>query len=428
MLGVNDLVQMVQLNFMVDIEFLMSNMHPQTKFDRIPILVIHGLRESAEELLLQAKRWPNITVDTPFMRDRFGVHHTKAMLLFFRDVVTGIESVQLVVMTANLVDQDWQVMTQGVYRSPKFEQTAPFENDLLMYLKGYKLSCLSPIISKLKLYDWSPCKAILIGSIPGYHRQSASAFSNWGIEKLAKTLRQHVYIPEHSLHSQLIIQCSSMPHSPERWFKEDICKSMSECKNQHITRTQQQSPRVCVVFPTTKTATDRHNSCPYKIQSAISFTGRDMSGDFLRFEKTSYEKNYKWFDPYLYDWKSQEAGRQFLMPHIKTYTRLYTDKNDKAFIAWHLLTSANLSRAAWGEYQKNRTQIYIKSFELGVFFCPSLWETDDHSAVYMVPSASIHDSTKPEDEDDDIKYVQVCLPYDVPLTPHPEPLQCFTRL
>lgn len=63
------------------------------------------------------------------------------------------------------------------------------------------------------------------------------------------------------------------------------------------------------------------------------------------------------------------------MPHIKTYTRIYHDEEkNKTLVAWHLLTSANLSRAAWGEYQKNKTQMYIKSFELGVFFCPSLWE------------------------------------------------------
>jgi tyrosyl-DNA phosphodiesterase-1 len=94
----------------------------------------------------------------------------------------------------------------------------------------------------------------------------------------------------------------------------------------------------------------------------------------LNFLIASYEKNHTWFDRYLYDWKSHDAGRQRLMPHIKTYTRLYQDTNGQSLIAWHLLTSANLSRAAWGDYQKNKTQIYVKSFELGVLFCPSLWE------------------------------------------------------
>lgn len=81
-----------------------------------------------------------------------------------------------------------------------------------------------------------------------------------------------------------------------------------------------------------------------------------------------------WLDPHLYDWKSQDSGRESLMPHIKTYTRTYSDEDNRTLIAWHLLTSSNLSRAAWGEYQKDKTQMYIKSYELGVLFCPSLWE------------------------------------------------------
>lgn len=38
---------------------------------------------------------------------------------------------------------------------------------------------------------------------------------------------------------------------------------------------------------------------------------------------------------------------------------------------WFLLTSANLSQAAWGVLQKNNSSLYIKSFELGVLFIPS---------------------------------------------------------
>lgn len=85
-----------------------------------------------------------------------------------------------------------------------------------------------------------------------------------------------------------------------------------------------------------------------------------------------------WLDKYLYDWKCHDEGRQNLMPHIKSYTRTYQDEQGRTLIAWHLLTSSNLSRAAWGEYQKNNTQIYIKSFELGVLFYPKLWEVSQN--------------------------------------------------
>lgn len=54
------------------------------------------------------------------------------------------------------------------------------------------------------------------------------------------------------------------------------------------------------------------------------------------------------------------------MPHIKTFAR-YNDQN----LAWFLLTSANLSKAAWGALQKNNSQLMIRSYELGVLFLPS---------------------------------------------------------
>lgn len=53
-------------------------MHPNVK-DNIPILIIHGLRESASQLENAAKRWTNIKVVTPHIKDRYGVHHSKVL-------------------------------------------------------------------------------------------------------------------------------------------------------------------------------------------------------------------------------------------------------------------------------------------------------------------------------------------------------------
>jgi Tyrosyl-DNA phosphodiesterase len=39
-------------------------------------------------------------------------------------------------------------------------------------------------------------------------------------------------------------------------------------------------------------------------------------------------------------------------------------------LEWFLLTSANLSQAAWGVAEKSGTQLYVKSFEMGVLFLP----------------------------------------------------------
>lgn len=60
--------------------------------------------------------------------------------------------------------------------------------------------------------------------------------------------------------------------------------------------------------------------------------------------------------------------RDRAMPHIKTYTRFSKSGN----LAWVLLGSHNLSKAAWGTLQKNKTQLMIRSYELSVLFIPSL--------------------------------------------------------
>ncbi|KAK1284192.1 hypothetical protein QJS10_CPB21g00868 [Acorus calamus] len=61
------------------------------------------------------------------------------------------------------------------------------------------------------------------------------------------------------------------------------------------------------------------------------------------------------------------------MPHIKTFAR-YNGQN----LAWFLLTSANLSKAAWGALQKNNSQFMIRSYELGVLFMPSVIRNHGH--------------------------------------------------
>lgn len=80
------------------------------------------------------------------------------------------------------------------------------------------------------------------------------------------------------------------------------------------------------------------------------------------------------------------------MPHIKTFTRFLPIATAAAAptsqpeqqqgqqppaaagyeLPWFLVTSHNLSKAAWGELQKGGQQLFIRSYELGVLCLPSL--------------------------------------------------------
>ena len=69
-------------------------------------------------------------------------------------------------------------------------------------------------------------------------------------------------------------------------------------------------------------------------------------------------------------------------------------------IDWFLLTSANCSKAAWGVFEKKNSQIYMKSYELGVLFHPKLVKTD----VRRFSLTPFHDILGV----DDISFKQCC--------------------
>lgn len=70
-------------------------------------------------------------------------------------------------------------------------------------------------------------------------------------------------------------------------------------------------------------------------------------------------------------WNGTPSGRQRAPAHMKCYFPYKTMEENDNELAWFVLTSCNLSQAAWGVYQTNGSQLYIKSYELGVLFVPS---------------------------------------------------------
>ncbi|VDO03054.1 unnamed protein product [Rodentolepis nana] len=80
-----------------------------------------------------------------------------------------------------------------------------------------------------------------------------------------------------------------------------------------------------------------------------------------------------WLRYFLHDWVGCNPGVSRAIPHIKSYCRCSPDGKS---VAWFLLSSANLSKAAWGCYQVNKSQLMIRSYELGVLFTP---ETNENT-------------------------------------------------
>lgn len=107
----------------------------------------------------------------------------------------------------------------------------------------------------------------------------------------------------------------------------------------------------------------------------ISFNSLEgyQAGGSLHLSRISYEKQ-RYIDPILCSWSAGALGRSRASPHIKSYLRV---SKDASRIEWMCLTSANLSKAAWGVLEKRNTsqeQLFIRSYELGVLLSPNLFK------------------------------------------------------
>lgn len=77
------------------------------------------------------------------------------------------------------------------------------------------------------------------------------------------------------------------------------------------------------------------------------------------------------------------------------------------------MTSANLSKQAWGEARSNTGDVRIASYELGVLVWPELYGKD------AVMSASFLQDTVPDNENaPEDTVASLRMPYNLPLQPY----------
>ncbi|KAL2642241.1 hypothetical protein R1flu_009828 [Riccia fluitans] len=355
-----DLLFVVLSNYMVDLSWLLPACPVLYK---VPVVMIHGESgRSFEEL--NSNKPSNWFLHKPPLPLSYGTHHSKAMLLVYS---TGV---RVVVHTANLVAGDWNYKTQGLWMQdfpfkgackPRGFRTntgglkteSEFETELVDYLrhlhwKGCTVEFPGTGETRVdagffKLFDYSTATVRLVASVPGYH--SGTNLLKYGHMKLRSVLAELEFDEEFES-SPLVFQFSSLGSLDEKWISE-LKKSMSAGRSS--TKKPLGEGSVLFVWPTVE-------------DIRCSLEGYAAGGSV-----PSPEKNIKPFlSKYWAKWRSDHVGRCRAMPHIKTYAR-YKGQS----LAWVLLTSSNLSKAAWGALQKNGTQLMIRSYELGVLFLPS---------------------------------------------------------
>lgn len=196
---------------------------------------------------------------------------------------------------------------------------------------------------------------------------------------------------------------------PEKWLDGffDVLGTTTTGK-----QPKPRKPSVRVIFPTADEV--RRSLDGYRSGSSIH----------MKLDSQMQKLQLKYMKPLLCTWAGdakegnqvREAGRRRAAPHIKTFIRFSDD--DCNNIDWTLVTSANLSKQAWGEMANKQGDVNIKSFEIGVLVCPQ-WLAEDGQKAVMVP---VFKKDKPEVDvpEDADKVIGVRMPYDLPLTSYLE--------
>ncbi|EPY49933.1 tyrosyl-DNA phosphodiesterase Tdp1 [Schizosaccharomyces cryophilus OY26] len=430
LIGSPQLKQTWQFNFCVDLNFILENIHPKV-FRTVDIRITHGYdrkSDSLARLTAQKEHCPLQVHLYSVYVPMWGTHHSKIMVNFFED-----ESCQIVIHTANMVEPDWIGMSQAIYKTPllfpklggihlehgttngeegslrkkvkqeeqkqvevvdvdaETEDESPlesemtqvgqqFQKDFLDYLRNYNHT--KELINKLEKYDFSNVRAVFLGSVPG--KFMGDKESQWGLGRLKHVLgeveKKEKEKGEEFFDTDVCVsQCSSMgSFGSKQEYLEELMEAFC-CKRKQWK----------FIFPTVN-----------QIQQSMLGWQSGSSIHFNILGKTSMEQVEDLRQKHnLHKWGSMKAGRERIAPHIKTYLRL-SESGDR--IRWALVTSANLSKPAWGTMEgkgvKSKTArgLRIKSYEAGVLLFPQLFEsagTMDSSFCSMVPTYKTNSPT-----------------------------------
>ncbi|KAJ6077435.1 uncharacterized protein N7446_000371 [Penicillium canescens] len=371
-----------QFNYLIDVDFLMSQFDEDTR-GLVKVRVVHGSwqRESANKIRIEeaCARYPNVEPIVAYMPEAFGTHHSKMMVLLRHD-----DLAQVVIHTANMIPMDWTNMTQAVWRSPLLPQNpssvpetdspigsgSRFKRDLLAYLKAYGPSKTGPLVQQLETYDFEAVRAALVASVPSKQHASDSNSEEgtlWG------------WLALKDLMSRIPIKNTNQD---KKRAPKSLTSSSSAAQQKQL-------------------AYMRPYLCQWAGDGPTSGTYIDLSGD----------EPPKW-----------EAGRARAAPHIKTYIRF---RDGMESMDWAMVSSANLSTQAWGAGVNSAGEVRICSWEIGVVVWPGLFGdcADEGGEAVMVPTFKKDRPSMPSETEEKEKgegtasvVVGFRMPYDLPLT------------
>ncbi|RNC55810.1 putative tyrosyl-DNA Phosphodiesterase (Tdp1), partial [Trypanosoma cruzi] len=363
-------------SYMIDIEWLVR-VAPSLLQTKKQLFIVSGEKEYEKKIqssfLFRYIKAEKVRIVEPKLPLPFGVHHSKLVLC------VNANGIRVAVLTANFIQDDWAYKSQGIYvqdfprkqTSPKTDRANltfsagneirgnKFKNELLRYLNCYGIisNTENTVAIPSTLFDEIDFSAVcveIITSIPGYHRYTD--IHSFGLGRIPKVLHSIDMELSDSIRAPLLIWQFSSQGKLTNSFLNALENAMStEWKSIEEANKKPLRPVVQIVYPTESEVRESLEgwrgglSLPLRLSSCHPYINRRL---------------HRWGQGTRGLCKMEFLRRRAL-PHLKTYMRL-TEKKDG--IKWFILTSANLSRAAWGEWQKKGDQLAIRSYEFGVVY------------------------------------------------------------
>ncbi|GBP52738.1 Probable tyrosyl-DNA phosphodiesterase [Eumeta japonica] len=166
------------------------------------------------------------------------------------------------------------------------------------------------------------------------------------------------------------------------WLTGDFLHNFTKIQNQSQLLAKS-LPKLRLVYPSLENVRQSHDGL--------------LGGGCLPYAAEAHTKQL-WLNKFLYQWKAKTSGRDRAMPHIKSYMRISPDAKRAAY---YILTSGNVSKAAWGTFNKGNGALRIMSYE----------------AVNVLTSFVLNKDFFSLDKSDND---HLSVPYDLPPVPYEE--------
>lgn len=323
-----------------------------------------------------------------------------------------------------------------------FRSGKRFKKDLLFYLNAYGKRLLG-LTEQLIKYDFSAIRAAFLGSAPSRQKPVAAkplvqtSFGWLGLKEILSNIQAPKV--ETRFSPSIVAQVSSIATlgANPSWLNHfhSVLNRAAPANDSSTTSTFFAKASSLTVSPGKKRQPTLNIIFPTASEIRTSLDGYSSGGSIhTKVQSPAQQKQLEYLRPLLCHWKyslpdsvpttRREAHRGPAAPHIKTYIR-FTDAERKT-IDWAMVTSANLSKQAWGEQENKKEEVWIQSYETGVVVWPALYGESEEDSV-MVP---IFGRDMPQAEDvpvevgvDDRKeqakiVVGFRMPYDLPLSPY----------